>query len=63
MTMSRIWVLPLAIAGGMVIGAAFTLRRRDDRRRADHQLHKEDVHAWEGEGGSLAAPATARHRD
>lgn len=61
--MSRIWVLPLAIAGGMAIGAAFTMRRRDDRRRADRRLHKEDVHAWEGEGGSLAAPATARYPD
>jgi hypothetical protein len=60
MTISRRWVLPLAIAGGMAIGAAFTMRRRDDRRRAERQSHKEDVHAWEGEGGSLAAPATAR---
>ena len=63
MRLSRRWVLPLAVAGGVAIGAAFTMRRRADRSHADRPLHKEDVHAWEGEGGSLAAPATAQHRD
>jgi hypothetical protein len=57
MTMYRRWVLPLALFGGAAIGAALILRRGEERRLATKQQHKEDLQAWEGEGGSLAMPA------
>ena len=62
MTMNRYWALPLALAGGVAIGAALTLRRRNERGQAGKRQHKEDLQAWEDEGGSLATPATAQPR-
>ena len=62
MTMKRYWALPLALAGGVAIGAAFAMQRRTERRLAGKQQHKQNLHAWEGEGGSLATPATAQRR-
>ncbi len=59
MTMKRYWALPLALAGGMAIGAAFAMQRRTERRLSGKLQHKQDLHAWESEGGSLATPATA----
>ncbi len=56
MTTYRRWVLPLALVGGAAIGAAFTLRRGGERRLAAKQQHKEDLQAWEGEGGNVAMP-------
>ena len=56
MTMNRLWALPLALVGGVAIGAALALRRGKGHRHARRQ-HKEDLQAWEGEGGSLAIPA------
>ncbi len=56
MPMYRRWVLPLALVGGAAIGAALTLRRGEERRLATKQQHKEDLQAWEGEGGSPAMP-------
>ena len=61
MTTYRRWVLPLALFGGAAIGAALTLRRGDERRVATRQKHNEDLHAWEGEGGSVAMPAAPQH--
>jgi len=56
---SRLAML-LALAGGAAIGAAFALRRRNERLHGEkRRLHKADLQAWEGEGGSLAAPAAA----
>jgi hypothetical protein len=57
MTMYRRWVVPLGPFGGAAIGAALTLRRGDERRLAARQQSKENLQAWEGEGGSLAVPA------
>ena len=62
MTMNRYWALPLALAGGVAIGAAFGLHRKAERRETGKRQHKEGLQAWEDEGGSLAAPATARSR-
>jgi hypothetical protein len=60
MTTYRRWVLPLALVGGAAI-AALTLRRGDERRLKTRQQHKEDLQAWEGEGGSVAMPPTPQH--
>ena len=61
MTTYRRWVLPLALVGGAAIGAALTLRRGEERRLATRQQHKEDLQAWEGEGGSVARPPAPQH--
>ncbi len=61
MTTYRRWVLPLALVGGAAIGAALTLRRGEERRLATKQQHKEDLQAWEGEGGSVATPPMPQH--
>jgi len=61
MTTYRRWVLPLALAGGAAIGAALTLRRGEERRLATKQQHKEDLQAWEGEGGNVATPPIPQH--
>jgi len=60
MTTYRRWVLPLALVGGAAIGAALTLRLGEERRLATKRQHKEDVQAWEGEGGSVAMPPMPR---
>jgi len=57
----RRWALPLALVGGAVIGAALTLRLGEERRLATKQQHKEDLQAWEGEGGSVAMPPMPQH--
>jgi hypothetical protein len=62
MTTKRFWALPLALVGGMAIGTAFAMQRRTERRLAGKRQHKQDLHAWEGEGGSLATPAAIPHR-
>ena len=59
MTIDIRWAVPLALFGGVVVGAALTTRRRKVRRQTKKREHKEGLHAWEGEGGSLAAPAPA----
>ena len=62
MTMKRYWALPLALAGGVAIGAACGLRRKAERVQGSKRQHKENLQTWEDEGGSLAAPATAGSR-
>jgi len=61
MTKNRFWALPLAVIGGMAVGAAITLSRRSEHRRAKKEQHKEDLQTWEDEGGSTAPPATVPH--
>lgn len=61
MTTYRRWVVPLALVGGAAIGAALTLRRGEERRLATKRQHKENLQAWEGEGGSLAMSPMPRH--
>jgi len=61
MTMNRRWTLPLVLAVGAAIGAALTLGRRAAHHDARKRQHTEGLQAWEGEGGNLATPATARH--
>lgn len=51
------WGLLLALAGGVAIGSAIAMDQRDKRRRSDRRLRKHGIQAWEGEGGSVAAPA------
>jgi hypothetical protein len=60
MTMSRRWALPLVLVGAVAIGAALGLRRRNTHHDTKKRQHTEDLRAWEGEGGSLAAPAAAQ---
>ena len=59
MEISKRWALPLALIGGLAVGAAMTLRRKTAARHNDRQ-HKLDLQDWEGEGGSLATPAAAQ---
>lgn len=59
MTMQTRWSLPLALAAGAVVGAGLALLSRGKRRRLAGAQHKEHLQAWEGEGGSLQAPAPA----
>jgi len=58
MTMYRRWTLPLVLVGGAAIGIALTRRRRTTLHDAKKQQRTEDLQAWEGEGGNLAAPTT-----
>lgn len=60
MTINRLWALTLALAGGVAIGAALSVRQRNERH-AKHRQHKHDLQNWEGEGGSVATPATPEH--
>jgi hypothetical protein len=53
--------MPLALVGGAAIGAALTLRRGEDLRLPTKRQYKEDLQAWEGEGGSLAMSPMPRH--
>jgi hypothetical protein len=62
MTMNSRWELVLALAGSAAVGAVLALSRRSERRHVEKRQHKHDLQAWEEEGGSLATPATARHR-
>ncbi|MEP7181980.1 MAG: hypothetical protein ABI886_07330 [Betaproteobacteria bacterium] len=61
MSMNTRWALPLALIGGVAVGAAFTLRRRTERRHVAKRQLKEGLQNWEDEGGSLATPATVQH--
>jgi hypothetical protein len=45
----------LALAGGVALGAALTLRLRRQDLHAEKRQHKQDVKAWEGEGGNHAS--------
>lgn len=60
MTINRLWALPLALIGGLAVGAAFTLRRRNERVDAKNLQKKHDLQDWEGDGGSVATPPIAR---
>jgi hypothetical protein len=62
MTTRKLWALPFALVGGMAVGAALALRRRHERRHAEKHQARYDLQAWEGEGGSLAPPATTQRR-
>jgi hypothetical protein len=55
MTMNRHWALPLALVGGVAIG-------RSERVQGRKRQHKQDLQAWEDEGGSLPTPAAAQPR-
>jgi len=56
---SRVAML-LALAAGAAIGTAFALRQRNERLHGEtRRQHKTNLQSWEGEGGSLAAPAVA----
>ncbi len=59
MRLNRHWAIPLALAGGMAIGASLTLHRRNERRQAERRQQREDIRAWEGEGGSIGAAGAA----
>ena len=60
MALNRIWVLPLALLGGMAVGAAFMLDRRRQHRHGEKRQHKENLQSWEGEGGGLVTPEIAQ---
>jgi len=55
MTMNGRWGLLLALAGGVALGSFLAANRRSARRQVEKLERKQDLHAWEGEGGSLAA--------
>jgi hypothetical protein len=62
MTTHRRWALPLAVAGGAAVGAVLALLWRSKRRHVAMEQDKENLQAWEGEGGSLVVPASAQSR-
>ena len=56
-TMNGKWGLLLALAGGVAIGSVIAMDQRGKKRhRSDKRLRKNGLQAWEGEGGSVAAP-------
>ncbi len=51
-------MLLLALAAGAAVGTAIaTTRRRGNLRTANALEHKQDLKAWENEGGNLAPAA------
>jgi hypothetical protein len=55
MSIDKRWLLFIAVAASAAAGAAFMSRSRRRQHRTAHDLqHKEDVKAWENEGGNLA---------
>ena len=54
MTMNGRWGLLLALAGGVALGSFIAVNRRSERHQVEKRERKQDLHAWEGEGGSLA---------
>lgn len=54
MTMNGRWGLLLALAGGVALGSFIAANRRSVRRQVEKLERKQDLHAWEGEGGSIA---------
>jgi hypothetical protein len=54
MTMQKRLALPLALAAS----AALALLSRSERRHVAKTQHIENLHAWEGEGGSLLTPTS-----
>jgi hypothetical protein len=55
MKLINAWAPLLAIAAGTTLAAAIAARGRT-KRTAQLKEHKQDIKAWEDEGGSLAAP-------
>ncbi len=60
MTMNGRWGLLLALAGGVALGSFIAANRRSERRLAAKKERKQDLQAWEGEGGSLATAPISR---
>ena len=59
MNIDKPWVLLLAVAVSAAVGAAFASRSQRRHHRAAHDVqHKENLKAWENEGGNVA-PAVA----
>ena len=56
MTFEKRWILLLALLASATLGAAFASqsRRRHHRALGDHREHKENLRAWENEGGNCA---------
>ena len=59
MTIPTRWVLPLALAASAAVGALLATLSRNKRRHVARAEHKENLHAWESEGGSLLTAASA----
>lgn len=54
MTMNGRLGLLLALAGGVALGSFLAANRRSVRRQDEKLERKQDLQAWEGEGGSIA---------
>ena len=52
----------LALIGSTVLSITLALLRRNERRHREKQQHKQDLHTWEDEGGSLAPPASRQQQ-
>jgi hypothetical protein len=55
MEMNRRLGVLLALVGCVAVGSAVVLGRRTERRQVEKLQRRRDLHAWEGEGGSLAS--------
>jgi uncharacterized membrane protein affecting hemolysin expression len=60
MTMNGRLGLLLALAAGVVLGSVIARDRREERHRAERRKRKQELHSWEGEGGSLATQQHGR---
>jgi hypothetical protein len=59
MNIDKHWFLLVAVAVSAAVGAAFASRSQRGHHRAAHDVqHKENLKAWENEGGNVA-PAAA----
>jgi hypothetical protein len=57
MNIDRRWILLIAVTISAAIGAAFASRaRRQHLLAAGESERKDDLKAWENEGGNLAHP-------
>ena len=59
MKMIRHWAVPLAVLGGIVVVAALTSRKRDERRHETRREHSHQIQSWEGEGGNVDTPSVS----
>lgn len=54
------WALPISLLAGIAAGVLLVIARRKEHLHAEHTRHRDDLHAWEDEGGNVAPPDTAR---
>jgi len=59
MAIQKRWAFPLALAASAAVGALLANLSRNQRRHVARAEHKENLHAWENEGGGLVTVASS----